>query len=153
KRHAPKTDLRDVWAFAAGEANHPDFRWWTGKKDPGTVRFNHAVHLKPGGVPVVNAPQLGLQREGYGAGEGERPPAALKQLDCGSCHQPDVTGRYMKPVNFDSHCKECHPLLVRPSGLKDEELQRAAVAFFAAPAPHVETALVRTALHERFTAF
>jgi hypothetical protein len=154
KRHAPGTDLRDVRVFAPGEANHPGFRWWDGKKDPGTVRFNHAAHLKPGGVPTVNAQQLDLQTKGYGAGAAGPPrPPAVKQLDCASCHQPDAAGRYMKPVNFDHHCKECHPLLVRPSGLKDKGLEREALAFFAAPAPHVEPALVRTALVQRFTAF
>ena len=39
---------------------HPPFRWWSGakgKEDPGTLKFNHAVHLVEQGVLVQHRPQ------------------------------------------------------------------------------------------------
>jgi len=31
-------------------------------------------------------------------------------LQCGACHQPDAGGLYMAPIDFESHCQECHRL-------------------------------------------
>jgi len=31
-------------------------------------------------------------------------------LQCGACHQPDAGGLYMKPIEFEKHCQDCHRL-------------------------------------------
>jgi hypothetical protein len=74
--------------------DHPQFRFITDKlRDPDTLKFNHALHLT---VPTI--PKLP---------NGEK-------LDCAFCHQPDTSGAFMKPVNFESNCRVCHSLQFDP---------------------------------------
>ncbi len=73
------------------DASHPEFAVLrSGYSDPGTIKFNHAVHLK----------------------EGLRGPDGPVQLKCGDCHSPSSgTNRdYMAPINYEKHCESCHPL-------------------------------------------
>jgi hypothetical protein len=51
--------------------------------------FNHLRHV---GEPV----------EGRGDED--------QYLRCDACHEPDVAGAYMKPVDFEEHCQDCHAL-------------------------------------------
>jgi hypothetical protein len=75
-------------------------------------------------------------------------------LRCENCHQPDEAGRYMRPINYERHCRECHPLSVQVSGaLRGARLQAAATEFARKAAPHREPAMVRAALRDRFTEF
>jgi hypothetical protein len=60
----------------------------------------------------------------------------------------------MKPVRYELHCKECHPLSIQIVGeFRDREAHSAAEAFRQEPAPHKEPAIVRTALAERYRRF
>jgi hypothetical protein len=77
--------------FAAGisnfDGNHPEFApLRSGQKDPGTIKFNHQVHLKK---------EL-------------RSAEGTVQLKCADCHQPSRA--YMAPVNYMQHCSTCHTL-------------------------------------------
>jgi hypothetical protein len=65
--------------------------------DPGTVRLNHALHLKPG--------LLG--------------PEGRVTLVCRDCHQPGPGPTGMTPVTFARHCDRCHRLAFDPA-LPDE---------------------------------
>jgi hypothetical protein len=127
----------DAHVTGFGEGRHPEFRLLRADKptDPGTLRFNHELHLQ--GV-------LG-------------PGSKLVHLDCHSCHQADSTGRTMQPIHFERHCKECHPLSVQLVGDWQGPLRERALAFKNQPAPHPaagETAeTVRAALRERLTRF
>ncbi len=56
--------------------------------DQAQIKLNHAVHLKPG-----------LR--------GRDGPTTLT---CQSCHQLDSDFRQMRPISFDSHCRDCHNL-------------------------------------------
>lgn len=38
------------------------------------------------------------------------------RLDCVSCHQPDLTGSYFRPINFEQHCHRCHKLGLPSTG-------------------------------------
>jgi hypothetical protein len=121
--------------------NHPEFGQYRGEPltDPGTIKFNHQVHLKPG--------LLGPDRKPLD-----------KPLDCAKCHQPDPAGGYMLPIRYDEHCKSCHPLSVQLSGtLADKSLQEAAERFRRQPAPHPRkgqaAADVRNALRGRLLTF
>jgi hypothetical protein len=97
---------------------HPEFTALRpGHRDPGGIKFNHKVHLKP-------------ELKG---------PGGSVQLDCADCHRPtgieqpwpygraepgvlpakaNVPGprsrltprAYMQPVNYYEHCSSCHPL-------------------------------------------
>ncbi len=121
--------------------DHPRFGAWRGKAldDPGTIRFNHEAHLQLKGKPLrgIDQPLLDLQRN-----------------DCGYCHQPDPAGRYMKPVNYEQHCSQCHPLSIQLVGKwHDARVQAAAETFRKLPAPHKDPGTVRAALRERYIQF
>jgi predicted CXXCH cytochrome family protein len=86
---------RSVRAFPADHAEFAVLR--EDYKDPGNLRFNHAVH---------NNPDL-------------RGPNGPEQLECASCHKPEisrvtsqqkvVTG-LMASVTYEQQCARCHPL-------------------------------------------
>ena len=62
-------------------------RW----QDAAQIRFNHALHLKPG-LPGKDGQPVDLSR------------------DCQACHQPDAERRLMLPIRYEQHCRSCHPL-------------------------------------------
>jgi predicted CXXCH cytochrome family protein len=85
---------RSVGAFPS---DHPEFGVLREGKDPGTVRFNHEVHVK----------------------NDLRGPNGPETLECTTCHQPKLsrTGgggtrvdNLMASVTFDRQCARCHPL-------------------------------------------
>jgi hypothetical protein len=143
------------------EGRHPEFRLWREGEpaDPGTVRFNHKLHLEA--MLDIDHEQRKLQRQklqeiGGAPCAGELPKKQVR-LACRSCHEMDAAGRYMQPISFDRHCKECHPLSVQLVGDWKPPLRERACAFSTSPAPHPaagETAeAVRAALRERLTRF
>jgi hypothetical protein len=75
--------------------HHPPFAKKE-KGDPGTVAFNHAVHLVQSGV--------------LEAARGPDGQPVFKRLSCSDCHIADVDGKYMRPISYEQHCKSCHPL-------------------------------------------
>jgi|GEM_PF-1755411 len=132
--------FRDVTSFLGGRQPHPRFFLTDNPQDEGTIRFNHEAHMNPKGLLV--------------AGSLER-----KQLRCTDCHQTDDAGRYMKPIRYQKHCRDCHPLNVRVFGTIDEiEAQEEADRFRAEPASHPADAgegldTVRAVLRDRFLQF
>lgn len=111
---------------------HPPFTTSAaGATDPGTVRFNHEVHIKAD----------------------LRGPNGPETLECVMCHQPELarslssalprpSGRLMQPISYEQQCARCHVLYF------DE--------FIDAPAPHekpeVVRAFVEQALREHIAA-
>jgi hypothetical protein len=85
----PKT-ASTVLAFDA--VSHPGFgrklqKGGTTWVDPTVLRFNHEKHLTKV-KELVDDPQ-----------------------SCARCHVPDPTDRqYMMPVNYERHCRSCHPM-------------------------------------------
>ena len=74
--------------------DHPEFRLHApGSKDTNPLAFNHALHLSGDRVPALDG----------------------RPLDCRSCHEPDASGKLMKPVSFALHCQSCHGLPIDPS--------------------------------------
>jgi hypothetical protein len=127
--------------ISAFHSDHPRFGQWRkdGLIDPGTVRFNHKIHLnlKPESVRGI-----------------DQPLAALHEQQCNYCHKPDAARRYMEPIRYEQHCRQCHALSVRVAGdWAEENLRAAAERFASEPAPHKEPETVRAALRERFTRF
>ena len=101
-----------VTAFNRRE--HPPFREL---KDPGTVAFNHQLHLSAGlskvpdpALPLTLAripPAFRAQYQRWA-----RPDGAI-QLDCAACHQPAGSdGALMQPIVYERHCQACHPLTI-----------------------------------------
>ncbi|MHB1425529.1 MAG: cytochrome c3 family protein [Gemmataceae bacterium] len=140
---------------------HPEFRLWRdgSPTDPGTLRFNHKVHLQD--LLDIDrkqweARQQTLREAGVTLWDVEKPKKQVR-LDCQSCHQMDEAGRYIMPINFERHCQECHPLSVQLMGDWQGPLRETAFKFGSSPAPHPvggETAeAVRAALRERLTRF
>jgi hypothetical protein len=80
---------------------------WT---DPGTLKFSHKAHLN-----LAKDFDASTDRNSWMAGALNR----LKELQCTACHEPDNDRRYIRSVNFDRHCAECHPLTLPAGDLKD----------------------------------
>jgi len=138
------TVAAQITSLASG---HPEFiPLRPGHSDPGTIKFNHKVHLR----------------------KDLKGPNGNVQMECGDCHQPTgisqpwpygkpesaeikavetspsprslvSTRAHMQPVNFYEHCSSCHPLLV------DKRI--------AQPAPHKKPEVVIGFLEEQFRAY
>jgi hypothetical protein len=125
--------FENVTAFAT---DHPEFALWRKgpPTDPGTIAFNHFVHLRPEGT-------LGPGRQKV-------------NLTCSSCHKPDAERRYFQPIHYTDHCASCHPLTVQVVGETGNAATATAAARFGKePAPHDRPVLVRAVLRERYTHF
>lgn len=107
-----------VGAFSPGA--HPPFRAQSENwKDPGSVKFNHALHLKPGmgqNYTLKQVSSAGQDKyKAYAGGEKE-----LVSLDCAACHHLDSpsdgvsparqAGGVFLPISFERDCKACHEL-------------------------------------------
>jgi hypothetical protein len=127
-------DATKITSFTAQD--HPEFRLFRKQEaDPGSVKFNHELHMKPGQVLAEGGRAFTLEdivegeRDRYKKMLGISDPTAAVQLNCESCHQVvaeqkpprpeykdtrlslvrDYSG-YMKPVTYDNACAACHPL-------------------------------------------
>ena len=95
---------------------HPEFKAIAAKTpDPGTIKFNHALHLTAGlnetkgGKPVLTFEQLDERaREKYGHANQKLTDGVV--LTCASCHQLDSSGTYYQPIKYENDCKSCHKL-------------------------------------------
>jgi hypothetical protein len=93
--HGPSKLVSNIRGF---DSSHPEFAVLRpGASDPGTIKFNHQVHLK----------------------QDLRGPNGNVQLKCADCHQtPSFTNvsfgpsakSYMQPVDYEKHCAACHTL-------------------------------------------
>ncbi len=93
--HGPSKLVSNIRGF---DSSHPEFAVLrAGASDPGTIKFNHQVHLK----------------------QDLRGPNGTVQLKCADCHQtPSFTNvsfgpsakSYMQPIDYDKHCAACHTL-------------------------------------------
>ncbi len=93
----PKHPARSVMQFMQRPGDEKP-HW----QDRGRVRFNHAAHLKAeydkDGKPVYGL--IGKDRK-----------FVDYSRSCEACHEPDNDRHFMKPIHFERHCQECHPLL------------------------------------------
>ncbi len=113
-----------VWGVGdGGEAG-------SGFRDKARLRFNHAAHLK------VETGSKGELLVGLRNRDGKTVDFSK---NCSSCHQSDESGGYMEPVQFQRHCKTCHPLLFDNRNDAGRQV------------PHVTADLVRGWLTERYT--
>lgn len=116
------------------DKGHPEFRIVAQEAiDESLIRFEHHVHMNP------HTPQMqqrlrdwvralesqGVDRRhiavcatsgprgeplGEVAAEGPIPEGIALALSCHACHEADVAGRHMLPINFERHCMSCHGL-------------------------------------------
>jgi hypothetical protein len=93
--HANLTTTHGASKFASNirgfDGSHPEFAVLrTGAPDPGTIKFNHNVHLK----------------------EDLRGPNGPVQLKCADCHQTsgETDRSYMQPIDYQKNCASCHTL-------------------------------------------
>lgn len=99
--------------FASFGGDHPPFQLHRENfRESDTLRFNHQRHLGGADIP---------------------PTKDGRKLDCAFCHQPEPGGRYMRRVNFEAHCQQCHSLQF---DVKNPAFQL----------PHGDASLVRTFL-------
>ena len=70
--------------------------------DAAHIKFNHSVHLRSERAKNGTENVFLISKDGR----------TIDRLQsCEKCHTPDKTGRYMQPINYQQHCRECHPLL------------------------------------------
>jgi hypothetical protein len=127
----PSAVTERVTRFDAAGGHHPEFRTTRGA-DPGRLKFDHARHLTLG----MATDQFGPVQTLAQIPEADRPRYARYaqgtegriQLDCAACHQlvrdepataapvppPRSAPAYMLPVNYQNHCRACHPLTFDP---------------------------------------
>ncbi len=149
----------DAHVRGFGVGLHPEFRLLARGEpvDPGTVRFNHAVHLSADGILDVDREQRTRQIRDAGGNAGEEAPRQRVRLECQSCHQSDATGRYMQPIRYAQHCQSCHPLAVQLAGEWKPDLRDLVNEFGRTPAPHptsgTSVEMVRGVLRDRLARF
>jgi hypothetical protein len=125
--------------------DHPEFRDSTkGKKDPSKIKFNHQAHLDLD----LDALRQANEKAGRQALQG-----LAGAMKCADCHQMDEERKYLKPILYEKHCSQCHPLNVGLVGDFAQELQGAAAAFAKTSLPHQEPAIVRAVLRDRLVQF
>jgi len=113
-KNSPPRFVADITNF---DGNHPEFApLRSGQKDPGTIKFNHQVHLKkelrgPHGNVQLKCDDChrppGLV-ETWPYGEAEVMPAAVSPGQELTLSLPSRA--YMAPVNYMKHCSACHTL-------------------------------------------
>ncbi len=116
--------------------DHPEFAPSAkGKQDQAKILFNHAAHLDLdlGELKVLGA-------KGH-------------KLACVDCHQMDDERKYLKPINYEKHCAQCHVLNVALVGDFAPPLKPAVAAFSRRPLPHREPGVVRAVLRDRLVEF
>lgn len=102
------------------DKTHPEFTALRpGHSDPGTIKFNHQVHLDakkgirgPHGMVVLKCDdchRAGAQDEKWPYGKVEVIPASLTTAPSAPVSMlPDRS--YMEPVDYMKHCSDCHTL-------------------------------------------
>jgi hypothetical protein len=147
-RSGPSRFFADIEDF---DRRHPEFApLRPGSFDPGTIKLNHAVHLKanlrgPDGKPVQlvcsDCHRTPAENAGwrFGFAEFQKParpargPAAPASRDPLA---PKPTRAYMSPVAYAKACAACHPLLF------DKR--------FAEPVPHDKPEIVHAFVVHKF---
>ena len=124
--------------------SHPEFAPVRERKDPGTVKLDHEVHLKAG----LKGPHGPVQMV---CADCHRTPAdvrvwpyAMGALQPAAVTPPDPlaappTSAYMAPVNYEKHCAACHLLNF------DRRINE--------PAPHKETKVVHELVVKKLTEY
>lgn len=150
----PTPYVRHITGFGSG---HPEFAALRpGFSDPGTIKLNHAVHLKAGlkgphGEPVQldceDCHRANQENQSWpyaiapGSLAGETPQAAtggVAPVSFVNALPPSThpTRAYMGPILYARQCAGCHPLLF------DKR--------FAESAPHDKPEIVQTYIERRF---
>jgi len=122
-------------AIASFSSRHPEFApLRSGRPDPGAIKLNHEVHLKPGlrgphgavQMACADCHRLPGEDGAWPYGEEKYRGAALSASDP---REPALPGAFMAPLKYGKHCAACHSLLF------DERI--------AEPAPHEKPEVVR----------
>lgn len=114
---------------------HPAFPFEMKSSDPGTIKFSHVQHLRPG-QPKTPGDATAMKRERLPTKDRDRyqvdPLSQLVTLNCSDCHEPDSAEangdpdfKVFRPVNFESHCSACHGLDDIPHGLNRPQTEQA----------------------------
>jgi hypothetical protein len=113
----------DITRFVGG---HPEFAALrTGSVDPGTIKLNHAIHLKhnlrgPNGLVQLDCDDCHRtakpeSRWRFGSSDAHDPPVNLQAIP----PSMDPSRAYMSPVTYAKHCAACHGLQFDPRFQED----------------------------------
>jgi hypothetical protein len=88
---SPARSAAPLPAFASFASDHPPFGYeHPARRDPAPLKFNHERHLR-GDVKIKG-----------------------RALDCATCHQPGEGGTHRRPIDYETHCQQCHSLQIHP---------------------------------------
>ena len=125
---------------------HPEFAVLReGKRDPGTIKFNHKVHLReqlrgPQGNVQLQCADCHRASDGGGAWpNGKVGEAAAESTQPMMPVRHVSLSAYMRPINYFEHCSGCHPLAF------DKR--------FNEPAPHKKPQIVQAYVLAKFTGY
>ncbi len=100
-RKVPATKLQDARDFGT---EHPAIKLALvndPRRDPKSVTVTSDL-VEVSGLGFSHLQHVGKAVTGRGDGK--------QYLQCGACHEPDVAGAYMLPIQFEQHCQDCHRL-------------------------------------------
>ena len=141
--HAAGSSTRYAQNIDGFDSSHPEFAAVRkGSVDPGTIKFNHRVHLKtnltgPNGQVQLacgdcHRPPASSEPERFGS-QPRKPASVVQKLEPPSMNPERA---YMAPVSYAQHCIGCH-------GLQFDKR-------FAESAPHDTPAAVHAFVAMRF---
>lgn len=108
-----------VYSFG-DPAGHPEWAVLRdGRKDTTPLKFGHARHMDVTKTTITEALakiKKGESQAGRDTGRASHIESRGKSeggeeilaMSCTFCHESDAAGRYMKPIEFNTHCIDCH---------------------------------------------
>jgi hypothetical protein len=96
--------------------DHPQWRVLaSAHTDTTPIAMGHALHMSPDTQRMQEDLRAWVDRlHAAGVPDAQIPVRALATgklvLTCNACHAPDDEGRYMKPIRYEAHCRQCHDL-------------------------------------------
>ena len=108
KRRLADTRLADASDFAKA---HPEFKvtLWTGPGRDDVVRV-----IETDKANLVERSHVRFPHEEH-LRQSIRGPKGRVNLECRSCHVPDVSGKSFEPISMQKHCLQCHTLEFEPA--------------------------------------
>jgi len=108
KRRLAGTKLGDASDFAKA---HPEFKvtLWTGPGRDDVVRV-----VETDKANLVERSHVRFPHEEH-LRQSIRGPKGRVNLECRSCHVPDVSGKAFEPISMQKHCLQCHTLEFEPA--------------------------------------
>lgn len=129
-----ETELEDISDF---ENNHAEFRPLLAQKKSSTDNEHVWNRISLDSSNLEHETGLIFPHDVHLDDNGINSPTGERVLGCNDCHQTDASGKYMLPIEMETHCQDCHRL-----DFDSENPER--------ELPHGNVASIRSILEEHF---